>query len=533
MEWHCNYFLIILLLSIHNINGRSHGIARDEICEDVPLNTLKIFNDQNVCGKFVACIGQISVHYKCFNNAVYGNGTSDCLMCNETSFLHVYQEDFERSTKINPTKKIQAKKLKNPKTRKTTEIMTTLNSFKHSSNDNQSSKQIDYTAVNDNMNNFNSADYEINNNNDYHDDSLSKKYQNYLENENVENFATNDDQMKITTANISNSNPKPSLIDTNELSNLGQSSITTEYTTTSFIDNYSSERNVIIRKIDSNPTEFSVPNKDYLSTKTPRYDEEGSTKVLIDNESNTETVRDSDEKDLNGEFGDFNTISNRTHQNDNELLNTRMSETDSTSVTNDKSLIDNSSSITLVYNNDNPQEFDNDQNHVDDQISDNKNVVPRNEVSYDEIEHTCFAFHEGGGQRKKITERNFKIETTTAPMIYTENQNIVNSNESFSTSANLPKYLDEEQSTNDSKISQSSHSFEGGNLDASSSNSGDNSTSQDLIDAEKEKKEHERKFSEFFADKTTPTKFTKTRKIKKSRTTTKPTTEFLSFNNSK
>lgn len=88
MEWIYKLVLIALEL-IHLVNGRSHGKTRYNVCENVPLNTLKLFNDSERCGMFVACIGKVAVHYKCFSNSVFDDGTPNCLICdadNQNSF---------------------------------------------------------------------------------------------------------------------------------------------------------------------------------------------------------------------------------------------------------------------------------------------------------------------------------------------------------------------------------------------------------------------------------------------------------------
>lgn len=102
MEWLLN--CILISLSIYEINGRSQGLRRHNICEDVPVNTLKIFEDSDVCGKFIACIGHTAVHYKCFNNAVFGSAISDCIQCNETVINYYEDHETRKSTKSKPAK---------------------------------------------------------------------------------------------------------------------------------------------------------------------------------------------------------------------------------------------------------------------------------------------------------------------------------------------------------------------------------------------------------------------------------------------
>lgn len=84
MEWIFYLTLIVLRLALLT-NGRSHGEKGYDACENVPLNTLRIFNDTENCGMFVACIGKLMVKYKCFSNPVYGSDSVNCLKCNEKS----------------------------------------------------------------------------------------------------------------------------------------------------------------------------------------------------------------------------------------------------------------------------------------------------------------------------------------------------------------------------------------------------------------------------------------------------------------
>lgn len=81
-----NYILIILIY-VYQVSARSYGVRRHNACENVPENTLMIKDEPDSCGKFLACIGPVAAHYKCFNNGVFGNSTNECLACNETEHL--------------------------------------------------------------------------------------------------------------------------------------------------------------------------------------------------------------------------------------------------------------------------------------------------------------------------------------------------------------------------------------------------------------------------------------------------------------
>lgn len=79
MEWIYNPILIALLV-VYLVRTCS-GYYRS--CENVPINTLKIFSPAESCGSYVACIGKLAVEYKCFSNSVYSDGSESCLVCDE------------------------------------------------------------------------------------------------------------------------------------------------------------------------------------------------------------------------------------------------------------------------------------------------------------------------------------------------------------------------------------------------------------------------------------------------------------------
>lgn len=82
---------LLLICWIQQSYARSHGVRRDDICSEVSEGTLVIKDDYESCGTYIACIGPASQRFKCFNDNLYGNGTSVCLACDEN--VHEYYED--------------------------------------------------------------------------------------------------------------------------------------------------------------------------------------------------------------------------------------------------------------------------------------------------------------------------------------------------------------------------------------------------------------------------------------------------------
>lgn len=117
MEWLSNYLLIISICGIYQVSARSHGVSRHNACENVSDNTLMIKDEPDSCGKFLACIGQIAAHYKCFSNGVFGNSTVECLACKEKGLL--YEEEVS-TTAIKVFNQQKSKKVttKMPKSKK-------------------------------------------------------------------------------------------------------------------------------------------------------------------------------------------------------------------------------------------------------------------------------------------------------------------------------------------------------------------------------------------------------------------------------
>ena len=117
MEWLSNYLLIISIYGIYQVSARSHGVSRHNACENVSDNTLMIKDEPDSCGKFLACIGQVAAHYKCFSNGVFGNSTVECLACKEKGLL--YEEEVS-TTAIKVFNQQKSKKVttRKPKTKK-------------------------------------------------------------------------------------------------------------------------------------------------------------------------------------------------------------------------------------------------------------------------------------------------------------------------------------------------------------------------------------------------------------------------------
>lgn len=82
---------LLLFCWIQQSYARSHGVRRDYICDGVSEGTLVIKDDYESCGTYIACIGPVAQRFKCFNDNLYGNGTSVCLACDEN--VHEYYED--------------------------------------------------------------------------------------------------------------------------------------------------------------------------------------------------------------------------------------------------------------------------------------------------------------------------------------------------------------------------------------------------------------------------------------------------------
>ena len=78
--------LVIFLLVFCYIDqsfSRSHGVRRNNICDDASPETLTIIDDVESCGGYIICVGKVAQRFKCFSDSVFGNGTSLCLSCEE------------------------------------------------------------------------------------------------------------------------------------------------------------------------------------------------------------------------------------------------------------------------------------------------------------------------------------------------------------------------------------------------------------------------------------------------------------------
>lgn len=106
---------LLIVFGLHQVLARSQGVRRDAICGDVSPDHLVIKDNPDSCGSFIACIGQVAQHYKCFSDNVYSNGSSICLSCEEN--VDEYYED-DRYGKRTTKKRFTYKQTQKPKTTK-------------------------------------------------------------------------------------------------------------------------------------------------------------------------------------------------------------------------------------------------------------------------------------------------------------------------------------------------------------------------------------------------------------------------------
>lgn len=87
------YISLLVFCGIDQVLSRSHGVRRDNICDNASPETLSILDDAESCGGFIACVGQVAQRFKCLSDGVYGNGTSICLSCTEETFDEYYEDE--------------------------------------------------------------------------------------------------------------------------------------------------------------------------------------------------------------------------------------------------------------------------------------------------------------------------------------------------------------------------------------------------------------------------------------------------------
>lgn len=104
--------VIIVFCGVYQVFSRSHGVRRDDICSDVNPDTLVIKDDDESCGSYIACIGQVAQRFKCFSDSVYSNGTAVCLSCDEESGDDFYDDGYGHTIKKTTRKKFTYKPTK-------------------------------------------------------------------------------------------------------------------------------------------------------------------------------------------------------------------------------------------------------------------------------------------------------------------------------------------------------------------------------------------------------------------------------------
>lgn len=106
--------ILLLLCSLQQAYARSHGVRRDDICDDVSPGTLVIKDDVESCGTYIACVGQVAQRFKCFSDNVYNNGSNVCLTCDE-NVDEYYADDGGYGAKKTTKKKFTYKQTKRTK----------------------------------------------------------------------------------------------------------------------------------------------------------------------------------------------------------------------------------------------------------------------------------------------------------------------------------------------------------------------------------------------------------------------------------
>lgn len=109
----------LMLFVIQRVSAKSYKFGGDDICDDVASDVLVIKDDPESCGKFIACVGQIAQHFKCFSDSVYSNGSVTCLSCDEVNGEDEFYEDDE-SGRYGSGSKTTKKRFTYKQTKKTT-----------------------------------------------------------------------------------------------------------------------------------------------------------------------------------------------------------------------------------------------------------------------------------------------------------------------------------------------------------------------------------------------------------------------------
>lgn len=135
-------FVLLIYCGLSQVQARSYGVRRDEICDDIESGVLMVQVDDKSCGTFFVCIKEVAKHFKCFNDNVFSNGTSVCLSCDEVNDEYYKKDDQEYRKKQATKKKYTYKPTNRNKltTRRYGKTSTKMSTPKPYSTNNESSK---------------------------------------------------------------------------------------------------------------------------------------------------------------------------------------------------------------------------------------------------------------------------------------------------------------------------------------------------------------------------------------------------------